>query len=232
MDSAVRAEDSSSASANLQVSIQKTEWASAEILKVFLEEGPSLYTRPEYLSPSLADLVVSLTSQDGRNPLSEEDSDRVLFAGRVFVAERKALDYLARAEHSRYLLSMKLRGKGFLEPEIHPALDYLERERAVDDRRFADAWLRNRTIHHCEGRILLLAHLRERGVDARIASEAISAFFSEHDEAAFCEKARVKMAKIGKMPEKIEKALVQKGFSRKIIAQSASEKMSSDFDSE
>jgi regulatory protein len=217
MVSVVRAEDSSSASVNLQLSIQKTEWASTGILKVYPEEGPSFFVRIEYLNEALVSFFSEHTLISHAIRLSLEMTNDLLFAARVFLTERAALEYLSRAEQSRYQLGLKLRAKGYLVAEINLSLDYLESKALLDDTRYAGAWLRNHSIHQCEGRKKMLSGLLSRGVDGRVACSAVEDFFSSIDESEFCRKAVEKLIRIGKKEEKLEMALIRKGFSRKMI---------------
>lgn len=225
MVSAVRAEDSSSASADSSVTIQKTEWASAGILKVCLLQGPSFFVREDSLPAELLDQLVagmgarSLAAPDGEEALTigEDAAASLLAAGRAYLAERTAMGYLARAEQCRFSLEVKLARKGFSPVEAASALDRLAATGCLDDVRFAGAWLRNRAIHHCEGKQRLLAELRARGISASDASTALREFLSVNDEASLCRKAAEKLRRTGKTGATLEKALARKGFSCKII---------------
>jgi len=217
MVSVVHAEDSSSASANLRIAIQKMEWASTGILKVYPEEGPSFFVRPDYLSEGCTNL---LASQDGGTcsiGLSEEDSAALYLAARSFLAERVAMDYLSRAEHSRYQLALKLRKKGYSSAEIDPALDYLEAKNILDDSRFAEAWLHSRSLHQAEGRRKMFAGLVSRGINGKIADKSLDDYFCDTDEMTLCAKAIVKLIRTGKSGNKLEAALIRRGFCRKTI---------------
>ena len=217
MVSVAHAEDSSSASANLQITIQKLEWASTGNLKVYPEEGPSFFVRPDYLNKECASLLVS---QDGGNcsiRLSEDGSSALYIAARTLLAERVAMDYLSRAEHSRYQLLLKLRKKGYSSAEIDPALDYLEEKHALDDSRFAEAWLHTRSLHQAEGRRKMYAGLVSRGINGKIADKSLDDYFCDTDEMVLCIKATEKLIRIGKSGEKLESALIRRGFCRKTI---------------
>jgi Uncharacterized protein conserved in bacteria len=226
MVSVVHAEDSSSASANLQVSIHKTEWASAGILKVFPEEGPSFLVRMAYLegaSPGLRDALessgraLSLSADRPVIRLPEDDSETLLTAAQTFLAERAALAYLARAEQCRFQLALKLRNKGYQTSCVDRALDYLESSGSLDDSRFAEAWLRAHSIHQSEGRRKLLAGLAAKGIDSKTASAALDGYFESITEGELCKKAMEKLVRMGKNDDKLVIALARKGFSRKTI---------------
>jgi len=217
MVSVAHAEDSSSASANLQIAIQKMEWASTGILKVYPEEGPSFFVRLEYLNEECASLLSSQSGGACSIRLSEEDSSALYLAARSFLAERLAMDYLSRAEHSRYQLSLKLLKKGYMSAEIDPALDYLETKHAVDDARYAEAWLHSRSLHQAEGRLKMFAGLISRGINGKIADKSLNDYFAHTDEIELCNKAIAKLLRTGKSGEKLESALIRRGFCRKTI---------------
>ena len=217
MVSVVRAEDSSSASANLPVIIQQTEWASASVLKVYLAEGPSFFVRAIYL-PEMPDCFPDQIPESGL-VLTEETAAVLVHSARVYLAERAAMEYLARAEYSRQQLELRLLKKGYDASESAPALDYLESGKMLDDARFASAWLRSRMIHQCEGKRKLLAGLRAHGVSFSDAEAALDSFFSETDELALCKKATEKLRRQGKNGEKLFSALIRKGFSSKTISE-------------
>jgi len=203
----VRAEDSSSASANLAIFIRKTEWASAGILKVFPADGPSFFARSE----DLGDALTIRIAEGGE--LSLDEAERVAFAMRAYSAERDAMALLARAEHTRHQLSVKLLKKDFPEDARDRALDRLEATGKLSDRRYAEAWLRSRATRRAEGRGKLLAGLLSRGIAGDTARDALEAFFRETDERALCLAAVEKLARTGRSGDKLVMSLIRKGFS-------------------
>ncbi len=172
---------------------------------------PPFYVRFEYLNfPEHALLEV-------QSEYSVEVYNDLVQAGLAFAAERKALEYLNRSEHSRFGLSRKLRDKGHDETAIAKACDYLESKNWLSDRRFAESFLRNRSITRAEGRSRLLGELTSRGVDRHIANEALDAFFDEKDETQILERAVDKLRRQGKKEEALERSLLRLGFSYKDI---------------
>ena len=144
--------------------------------------------------------------------LKNEEAKRLLLAARAFEAEREARRYLFRAEHTRFMLERKLIQKGFSAKEAAPALDFLEREKILDDRRFALAWLNTRVGLHPEGRAALAAALFERGVSREDADAAIAAFFATHDEEELCLRAAQKLMRRGRVGDKLVSSLCRAGF--------------------
>lgn len=149
--------------------------------------------------------------------LTETDADILYRAARLFNAERTATGFLSRAEHSRFMLNMKLAKKGFARSEYESALDYLEEQHILDDKRFAEAWLRNRLIHHSEGRQKLLAGLLTRGISKADAAIALDSLLQDITEEELCLRAVTKLKKQGKTGNRLIYALSRRGFSQKII---------------
>ncbi|WP_422481169.1 regulatory protein RecX [Pleomorphochaeta sp. DL1XJH-081] len=96
----------------------------------------------------------------------------------------KAMDLLARREHGRKELELKLRQKDFPPAIIAEQLDRLESEHLLDDYRFANQFIISRQRKNPEGAQVLILRLVQRGVDRSIAQQAASQWFSD-SEAAF-----------------------------------------------
>lgn len=82
---------------------------------------------------------------------------------------RAAMDLLARREHSRRELLTKL-GRRFNEESIPEALDGLERDGLLSDRRFCESYTRMRSEAGF-GPLRLRAELRQRGVAEGVIAE-------------------------------------------------------------
>ena len=190
-------------------SINPTSYAG--MYKVIPAEGPSFFARPEYLPGINFDLIAK--------DVEYNDSQTEIFldAGLACVVELKAVAYLARCEQSRFGLNRKLTEKGFEKKYIMMALDLLESKNYLSDYRFSTAWLHSRKINHYEGRSRLLSELMSRGISKEISNQALDDFFEENDEMEICKKACEKLVKKGKTDEKLIAAMMQAGFSYKMI---------------
>lgn len=89
-------------------------------------------------------------------------------------ARRRAMDALARREHSRSELRAKLEARRHPPEEIARALDALEREGLLSDRRYADAWIESRARRGFGPRKIVF-ELRGKGVTAEVAAAALDA---------------------------------------------------------
>ncbi len=148
---------------------------------------------------------------------SEEQQNDIIQASFSFVAEQHAITYLSRSEHSRLMLETKLSKKDLPRESISQALDYLEEKNYLDNRRFAEAWLRNRTITKAEGRTRLNIELAKRGVNREIIKDVLDNFFIENDINEVFEKAVEKQKRLGKSGDKLQQALLRQGFDWKLI---------------
>ncbi len=171
--------------------------------------------RSEDLPPGLAQSL-SPGFPDPR-ALAGDEADLLYRARQFYAAERDAMAYLSRAEHTRRNLSLKLRKKGHEEGAIVHALDRLESREYVSDRRFAESWLRSRAQRRNEGHGKLLAGLLARGVSGTVAREALERLFTETDERSLCAAAMEKLVRTGKTGDKLTLSLVRKGFSLSMI---------------
>ncbi len=197
--------------------VSKTKQVSSGCIKITTEEGPAFFIREAYLTR-----VVPEAISDG-GVFSGEDEEDIIDAGFCYVAESKALLYLARAEQSRFNLTRKLGAKGIERRCIEKVLDYLEREGLLSDARFARAWLNARKINHSEGRARLSSELAFRGIARDVADAALDEFFSENSEEAICKKALEKCKRRRMREDKIINYLRQHGFLQKTIRSAAGE---------
>ena len=204
-------EHDSISSENLHILIDSVEEVSGECVKIIPAKGPSFFLRLSYLTSIMPEQVCA-----GQN-FTDEKVDELLLAGYAFLAERDALNYLNRCEHSRFLLSQKLQKKGHSLEAIELAFDYLEGKNYLSDRRFAISWLRNRRITKSEGRTKLIQHLLARGISKSIAEESLDEFYEEFSEITMLEKAYSKCLRQNLSQEKIEKKLISWGFSYSMI---------------
>ncbi len=81
---------------------------------------------------------------------------------------------LGRREHSRMELERKLRKRGGAPAEIREVVEHLLERDYLSDRRFAEAFARNR-VERGHGPIRIRAELRTRGVDGAIIQEVMNA---------------------------------------------------------
>lgn len=193
--------------------ILATEQASFGCIKITADSGLAFFIRTAYLK------VVDVETITEGAVFEGETEDDIVNAGLTVNAERKAYDYLMRAEHSRLMLERKLAVKNYAPEHITAALDYLESESLLSDERFARAWLNMRKIAHSEGRIKLERELYSRGISKNLAASALDEFFAENPEDAQCRRAYEKCRRLQKSEEKTVNRLLACGFPYKLVKQ-------------
>jgi regulatory protein len=87
-------------------------------------------------------------------------------------ARTKALELLARREHSRKELRVKLRGRGFDSDEVNTVVEGLADQGLQSDDRFLELFVEAR-VARGQGPLKIAAELRARGVNGSIVTAAL-----------------------------------------------------------
>lgn len=128
----------------------------------------------------------------------------------------KALKLLVLREHTRSELERKLKDKGYAGLAVQAALDRLEKEGSLDDRRFAEVFIRSRLKKNPEGRFLLAMRLEQKGCRKDAYQEILDEVFNSGEYVPYLKPAVEKSLRIrGK--EKTLSAFIQKGFKASMI---------------
>lgn len=85
---------------------------------------------------------------------------------------RKAMDLLARREHSAAELRSKLLAKGYSRPAVEEQLYLLEQENLLSDRRFAESYVNFRSKKGF-GPLRIEQELKQKGVTAELIEECL-----------------------------------------------------------
>ncbi len=91
---------------------------------------------------------------------------------------KKAMDLLARREHSVFELERKLQARGFDQDAIGEAIEGLRKDRLLSDERFVEAYVHQR-VNAGVGPIKIGYELKQKGVDEGL----IEAHLDPRDEA-------------------------------------------------
>jgi regulatory protein len=199
---------SSSPSAKLRVqSLERS--ANLGELRLTLSDG-SAFSFPE---SSLSQLDLTTAALEPGAELGDEELRRLAELDRANRLHERALRLLAGAAHSTRGLERKLLARG-AEPGLLAAeLARLEAAGLLDDRAFAEAWVRQRLARHPEGRGPLLAGLERRGVSRELAEQAVrEALTAEVERAAAAGLAERLHRRSDMTPERLRGTLVRRGF--------------------
>ena len=194
------------------MTLSEIEQTAPGVWKITPSGGSAFFFRDAYLVSLSPDQLEEVRYASFPLELADEPYKDMLSAALSYNAERMAMAYLARAEQCRTALTAKLSKKGCAGRDIAAALDYLEACGYLDDRRFAGAWLRSRSIDHAEGRRRLAAELAARGIAREDARAALDDFFSDHDEGELCRKALERSMKTCRDRNRLFRSLLRKGF--------------------
>lgn len=94
------------------------------------------------------------------------------------LVRHKSVELLSRREHSRWELAAKLRQRQYPVPLIELVLDQLHEKNYQCDMRFALQFAEQR-INRGYGRLSVLASLSSKGIDSRLAANAIDEVVNE-----------------------------------------------------
>lgn len=114
--------------------------------------------------------------------LDGETRTRLLARSDRVRARVQALRLLSRAAHTRRGLARKLAARGFGPPAIRHALLRMTELGYLDDRAFAEAWMRTRLSAGKDGGTALYRGLLARGVARPLAEEVVSDTYSFEEE--------------------------------------------------
>jgi regulatory protein len=87
--------------------------------------------------------------------------------------QKIALDYLARREHSRFILREKLLRKGFLHHSVEAVLDVLTQQGFLNEERFCETFIQRR-IRQGYGPIRIAAECKNYGLSNDIIFSQLS----------------------------------------------------------
>ena len=143
-----------------------------------------------------------------------EIGDRCQYA-RARESVLRLLKVRPRTEHE---LRCRLRGKQFSARVLEKLIGDLKREGLVDDRLFADLWIREKIAGASSGRRLIIRDLERKGVERTVIEEQLKRNYDQAKETAVAGGvAAKKMARLTDLPIRIRKQrvfehLLRRGF--------------------
>ncbi len=131
---------------------------------------------------------------------------------------KKAMDLLARREHSRLELERKLISREYNEDEIKLTIDKLIQDDLQSDARFCEAYVQSR-INKGFGPVKIGIELKERGVDESLAEEGLNKHQDSWIELAHSQQQKKFRTKPDDFTERARQArfLQNRGFSNEQI---------------
>lgn len=175
-----------------------------DVIGAELSDGSSFIVHPEAALEFTVRIGASFTA---------EEAEAVELRSAVYAARDKAVEYLARREHSSSELVLKLRKKEYDYETASAAVGLLKERGYVDDRRFAEMWIQSRLKKHPEGRSSLAAGLARKGVPRDIVSEVLADCLSDEQQDDALARSLAKYIRTRSAdPKKIVNHLLRRGF--------------------
>jgi regulatory protein len=108
--------------------------------------------------------------------------DEIKAESERFRCEETAYRLLTNRPHSTLELKQKLFQRKFPSALIEEVIEKCRKREYLDDREFAEAFVKSRIASKPRGRKLLLAELSKKGVSRRLADEVVEKALAETDE--------------------------------------------------
>jgi regulatory protein len=140
-----------------------------------------------------------------------------------YLCRKKGLDLLARREHSKYELTMKLKQRKFSSSAIDNTIEYLINKKFLSEQRFCESFI-NARLKKGEGRYLIFQKLQQKGISLSFSQSIYDEIVEMDDEINACIKSLVKIKNKFSDVEIIKNKLSKKGFSYQIIKEALEEK--------
>jgi regulatory protein len=202
MDDAAHGEDSSSRNGS---AVSRCERGADGRVRICLTDGSSFF-----VSTGFADK----NSIEPGLEISTELKTAIETNAQELQAFKKGLELLGRREHTAFELARKLKERGFDRATAARAIDDLQEAGYLDERRYAEAWVRSRLKRRPEGYPRLAAGLARRGVDRKTIASVLEMLFTEEESDKALAKAAEKILRRGDVDETTAlRKLTAKGFS-------------------
>jgi regulatory protein len=135
-----------------------------------------------------------------------------------YFCREKAVELLARREHSSAELERKLLQREFSPAVIEPVLEELRQKRWLDDERFARMYAETRLRRKAMGAGKLVEELTRKGVPREVTERTVAEYCTEqYQREAVEEAARKALRRVGENREKLLRALRNRGFAMEYI---------------
>ena len=205
MDKEEHGENSSSPNDNIRISKVQSWGTTGEVLEVYLSDGSFFFISSGVYGSS--DLLEG-------DHVSEKDIQFFQSEDEYVKTRLKALSLLEYSENSSFQLKTKLLRKGCSKEAMERTVADLEAAGYVDDRRFAEMWIRSRIKSRPAGAAMLIGLLRKRGISREIAEDVVRDQLEEFDTSVLLERAAEKLCRNRSItPEKLKSRLLKLGFS-------------------
>lgn len=139
----------------------------------------------------------------------------------VYLCRKKALDLLARREHTKFEIRVKLVQRKFSNIAIENCINYLVDKNYLSEERFCQSFIISQNKKGY-GKFLIIQKLQKKGVSLSLANEIYDEIIDYELEINACIKSIMKISSRKKMLQNKELSfkLQNKGFSYSVIKES------------
>lgn len=181
----------------------------------------SIYLNDEYAFGVEEEIIISHHLHKGKE-LSDEEIKQLLDEEGLQKAYTKALNYISYRMRSIAEVETYLRKEEIEDIVAQKAIIRLLREKYLDDKAYAQAFVADRILLTSKGPIVIKRELIQKGIEEKLAGEAVLAYDKEEQfEKAqkFAEKEWRKRSRhpARKKKEQIYVKLIQRGFTKEIV---------------
>jgi regulatory protein len=195
-----------------------------ERFNVYMDQGKG----EEFAFSVDQDVLIKFQLKKGKE-IDEFDIQQILYEDNVKKAHNIALHFLSYRMRSEKEVVDYLRQKGILESIIREVLHKLREYNYVNDKEFADAYVRTQKNTTAKGPEVIRQELYNKGISQQLIDEALEQFTFEEQLATagkLYEKAKKQNKKFSlqQWQQHIEQLLRRKGFAWEVIQQVTAEK--------
>lgn len=155
--------------------------------------------------------------------LEQSEIDKIKEFDELEYGKKTAYTFLAYRQRSKKELSRKLQQKKISEKTIKKVLEILEKQKYIDDEKFAKNFLEDKLKSKPAGRRLLKLKLSEKGISREILQKTIDENYSDEKEFEAASlllkkyKTGIKKADSNEMKSKCYRYLISRGFDFEIV---------------
>jgi regulatory protein len=188
--------------------------ADPETVRIELSSGSLFSFKTVYIPASYQNESLYTPGKE----LSPGEEGAVFFAAACYRTERIALRLVARAEQTAFNLARKLERRGHSPSSVRAVLSRLQKLEIVNDRRYAELWIRSRLARRAESPRSLTTALRSRGIDKEDVRTALKSALNSENEWILLQRYLVKnrLSPNGRDPS-LKYRLKSEGFSGPVL---------------
>jgi regulatory protein len=149
-----------------------------ETVRIELSSGSLFSFKTVYIPPFYQNESLYAPGKE----LSPDEEGIIFFAAACYRTERIALRLIARAEQSAFNLARKLERRGHSSSSVRAVLSRLRELEIVNDKRYAELWIRSRLARRAESPRSLTTALRGRGIDKEDIRTALKSALNAENE--------------------------------------------------